>query len=158
MFCVVWYSRQIYYFKCRQMHSLSQATLCRRLLACISRHTFPMSARGLTNLRVCWQCVSTWAFKGRRDRQVLSVLSASCGPALVSFNDATCHEAWAGAGRRRHSSSVCHPDWLQPVEKATSGCLSCFPHSCLLAYLPACLPACTAPLPGALLTRQGHAG
>ncbi len=52
------------------------------------------------------------------------------------------HEARAGAGRRRHSSFVCHPGWLQLVEKPPLGVFLA-PHTpaCLPTFLPACLPA-----------------
>lgn len=51
-------------------------------------------------------------------------------------------EAQAGAGRRGHFSSVCHPGWLQLVEEPPLGVFLA-PHT--PACLPTFLPACTTP-------------
>lgn len=75
-----------------------------------------------------------------RDRQVLGILFVSCGLAPVGFNDARMAWGSGSVGRRRHFSSVCHPGWLQLVEKPPLGV---FLAPCTPACLPTFLPACT---------------
>lgn len=108
------YLNNSYLFQTRQMHSTSQATVCQWFPICIFWYTYPMSACSLTNLWVCWQGVNKWAFKGRRDRQVLSVLQFPADLLLsASVTPHGMRLGWVRAGVDTPALSVTLTDFSQ---------------------------------------------